>query len=133
MKRAAPNMSLVQLPPRICTLSLLLAFGLGAIACDRLGLESELAKEQKNQARASIKAVEIAIGFYEVDTGALPNGLHDLLVKGSVAVWNGPYVRDAQLLRDPWGTEYQYSRMANDYSVKSAGPDKIFDTKDDVK
>lgn len=33
---------------------------------------------------------------------------------------------------DPWGTEYKMKKMTEGYVISSAGPDKAFDTEDDI-
>lgn len=44
--------------------------------------------------------------------------------------WTG----DPNGLRDPWGVAYKYAATANrrDYLIQSAGPDRRFDTDDDI-
>ena len=46
---------------------------------------------------------------------------------------NVTYIRKAEGLKDPWGTEYQYTKQGYDFTVVSAGPDKNFGGADDVK
>lgn len=50
--------------------------------------------------------------------------------------WNGPYVTDGKLPKDPWDEPYQYAypgtRNKDSYDLWSKGPDKQSGTADDV-
>ena len=105
---------------------------LAAVAVPRLG--GRVGQSQIAAARASVGAIGTAIDLYETDNGKLPDSLQSLINKGSEANWNGPYLRKAESLKDPWGNEFQYSKTGdNTYTVASAGPDGSFGTADDVK
>ena len=104
---------------------------LAAIAVPRLTGKVEGA--QRNAAKQGISVIEGAIDVYEVDNGRLPESLQSLMTKGSEPNWQGPYLRKAESLKDPWGTDFQYSKQGNMFSVISAGPDLSFGSSDDVK
>ena len=104
---------------------------LAAVAVPRLTGKVESA--QRNAAKQGIAVIEGAIDVYEVDNGRLPESLQSLMTKGSEPNWQGPYLRKAESLKDPWGTEFQYSKQGNMYAVISAGPDLSFGSSDDVK
>ena len=104
---------------------------LAAVAVPRLG--GRVAQSQVNAAKAAIGAISTAVYIYETDNGRLPDSLQNLITKGSEPNWQGPYLRKAESLKDPWGNEFQYTRQGNVYSVVSAGPDGSFGTGDDVK
>ncbi len=104
---------------------------LAAVAVPRLG--GRVAQSQVAAARASIGAISTAIDLYETDNGRLPDSLQNLITKGSEPNWNGPYLRKAESLTDPWGNEFQFSRQGNTYTVASAGPDGSFGTGDDIR
>ena len=104
---------------------------LAAVAVPRLG--GRVAQSQVNAAKAAIGAISTAVDLYETDNGRLPDSLQNLITKGSEPNWQGPYLRKAESLKDPWGNEFQYTRQGNVYSVVSAGPDGSFGTGDDVK
>jgi general secretion pathway protein G len=104
---------------------------LAAVAVPRLG--GRVAQSQVAAARASIGAIGTAIDLYETDNGKLPDSLQNLMTKGSEPNWNGPYLRKAESLKDPWGNEFQFTKQGNVYTVASAGPDGSFGTGDDVK
>lgn len=104
---------------------------LAAIAVPRLG--GRVGQSQIAAAKAGARAIGMAIDLYETDNGKLPESLQNLVTKGSEPNWNGPYLKKAEGLKDPWGTEFQYSKSGNDYTVASAGPDLSFGSADDVK
>ena len=104
---------------------------LAAVAVPRLG--GRVGQSQVAAARAGVGAVSTAIDLYETDNGKLPESLQNLITKGSEPNWNGPYLRKAEGLKDPWGHEYQYSKQGSEYTVASAGPDGSFGSADDVK
>ena len=104
---------------------------LAAVAVPRLTGKVESA--QRNAAKQGIAVIEGAIDVYEVDNGKLPESLQSLMTKGGEANWQGPYLRKAESLKDPWGTEFQYGKQGNMYTVVSAGPDLSFGSSDDVK
>lgn len=104
---------------------------LAAVAVPRLTGKVEGA--QRNAAKQGIAVIEGAIDVYEVDNGKLPESLQNLMTKGGEANWQGPYLRKAESLKDPWGTEFQYGKQGNMYTVVSAGPDLSFGSSDDVK
>jgi len=104
---------------------------LAAIAVPRLG--GRVGQSQVAAARASIGAISTAIDLYETDNGKLPESLQNLITKGSEPNWNGPYLRKAESLKDPWGMEFQYTKQGNIYALASAGPDMSFGSSDDVK
>ena len=104
---------------------------LAAVAVPRLAGNVE--KAQRNAAKQGVAVIEGAIDVYEVDNGKLPESLQSLITKGSEPNWNGPYIRKAEGLKDPWGTEFQYTKLGNNYTVASAGPDLNFGGSDDIK
>jgi general secretion pathway protein G len=104
---------------------------LAAVAVPRLG--GRVGQSQVAAAKASIGAIGTAIDLYETDNGKLPESLNNLMTKGSEPNWNGPYIRKAEGLKDPWGVEYQFTKQGNVYTVAAAGPDGSFGSADDVK
>jgi general secretion pathway protein G len=63
---------------------------------------------------------------FEMDTGALPQRLEDLVKEpGGVRGWLGPYAKDSSL-KDPWNTPYDY-RVPGDgapFTIISLGDDR---------
>ena len=83
-----------------------------SLVAPRLAGRSEEARKQA--ARADIEGgVSLALDLYEVDNGAYPSKLDDLLNKPSNASnWKGPYLKKG-LPKDPWGTDYVYKIQDN--------------------
>lgn len=104
---------------------------LAAVAIPNLTGAQE--KARKNAAAQGIRVLETAVDRYEMDCGKLPEGLNNLLTKGSEKNWDGPYVRKAEGLKDPWGNDFHYSKANNSYSIVSGGPDGSVGGEDDVK
>lgn len=102
---------------------------LAAVAIPNLVGSQE--KASINAAKQGISVIESAISRYEIDNGKLPDSLQDL-VKPSGDMGT-KYIRKEEGLKDPWGTEYQYTKSGYDFTVVSAGPDKNFGSGDDVK
>jgi hypothetical protein len=76
-----------------------------------------------------------AIDLYTLDTGAPPGtnmGLEALITDPGVSAWHGPYLRPAVLPKDSWGTVLRYRLAGSNYVIQSAGPDRKFDTPDDI-
>lgn len=92
-----------------------------AMVAPRLAGRSEQAK--RAAARADIEAnLASALDLYEIDNGAYPEKLEDLMVKPSNALnWKGPYLRKKPL--DPWGNPYvyKYPGTRGDYDLVSYG------------
>lgn len=85
---------------------------------------------------------------YVGDMGRLPAALSELNTRGSQPIgtagvlgvnmgWFGPYVNSgfdpAGYLSDPWGTTYRYGAAPDGAGqIRSAGPDRVFLTADDI-
>ncbi|WP_275786997.1 type II secretion system major pseudopilin GspG [Pararhizobium gei] len=71
-----------------------------------------LGSARTDTARVQVKNIETALELYFLDTGRYPSqeeGLAALSVRPDASVvWNGPYLKDASTLQDPWGKPYQY-------------------------
>ena len=87
--------------------------------------------EKANQARAKaeITALEGQLELLKLEVGRYPNsqeGLGALVAKpGSMERWNGPYLKDASRLKDPWGNDYRYASPAatRPFEIVSLGAD----------
>lgn len=80
-------------------------------------------------ARTQIKNIEAALELYYIDNNGYPSeedGISALSKAPVSAVgWNGPYLRNADSLDDPWGNQYIYELENNNNSVliKTLGRD----------
>ena len=83
-----------------------------------------------------------AILMFKFDTGSYPGSLGDLFDKPKDKPvgekWKGPYLKDPEGLKDPWGNEYRYlggdaARHNKDsFDLWSIGPDGQDGTGDDI-
>ena len=76
-----------------------------------------------------------AVNAFKVDCGRLPTtseGLAALLSNPGLATWRGPYLASATVPTDQWRTGFRYEAGTNYVIIRSAGPDKIFGTRDDI-
>lgn len=76
-------------------------------------------------AASQISRLSMAVESFYLDTGNTPQSLEDLVENpGGAAGWNGPYVKK-QLLKDPWGRDYQYESPGRhgDFDIMSYGAD----------
>jgi general secretion pathway protein G len=85
-------------------------------------------KAKTQSAQVQIQHIGTALELYYMENGSYPSesvGLKALVSAPSDATrWNGPYLKKAENLLDPWGRPYQYSYPASngDYVVYSLGP-----------
>ena len=78
--------------------------------------------------------ISTALNLYEVDTGAFPKSLQDLVQEPADARnWHGPYLK--KLPVDPWGNAYVYyypgKHNPSSFDVLSVGRDGKEGTDDD--
>ncbi len=62
-------------------------------------------------AKAQLSDIGAALDLYKLDVGKYPtqsDGLKALITSTGVANWNGPYVRKAEQIKDPWSTDVVY-------------------------
>lgn len=84
-------------------------------------------KAKTQSAQLQIENINTALEMYYVENGAYPSasaGLRALVEATPEAPrWNGPYLKNAKTLQDPWGRPYQYSLSEQgEYNVFSLGP-----------
>jgi len=72
---------------------------------------------------------------YAQDCGTPPTtdqGLPALVTDPGIPGWRGPYLDPPVVRLDPWGTAFRYRLIGTNFVIHSAGPDKKFDTRDDI-
>jgi general secretion pathway protein G len=84
-------------------------------------------KAKTQSAQLQIENINTALEMYYVENGSYPSasaGLKALVEATAEAPrWNGPYLKNARTLLDPWGRAYQYSvTEQGEYNVYSLGP-----------
>lgn len=86
-----------------------------------------LGSARVDAAHAQIRNIASALELYYVDNGAYPSnedGLKALAAAPTAATaWNGPYLKDAGKLADPWGHAYTYQTSGSEFTVRSLGRD----------
>jgi general secretion pathway protein G len=68
-------------------------------------------------AKAQLSDIGAALDLYKLDVGKYPtqqDGLKALLTSTGAANWNGPYVRKAEQIKDPWSTDVIYKAPGAD-------------------
>lgn len=85
-------------------------------------------KAKAQSVQVQIQNINTALELYYMDNGTYPSahaGLKALVEAPSDAPrWNGPYMKKAKNLVDPWGNAYQYvfPTASGEYEVYSQGP-----------
>jgi len=80
-------------------------------------------------AKIQIESLTSALDLYALDTGhyqSSSEGLEALMQPpGSVASWNGPYLKGTVIPKDPWGRSYIYRSPGQhgSYDILSYGAD----------
>jgi general secretion pathway protein G len=113
-------------------------------------------KADMNTAKSQIGMLRSCLERYAVDMKDFPTteqGLESLIrapesdtslgedgtsAGSSASGWDGPYVNQESIPKDPWGRDYQYeyppTHGSGDYpDIWSYGPDGEDDTEDDIK
>jgi general secretion pathway protein G len=83
-------------------------------------------KAKTQSVQLQIENINTALELYYMENGAYPSvnvGLKALVEATPEAPrWNGPYLKKAKNLLDPWGRPYQYNSSNGEYEVYSLGP-----------
>lgn len=89
-----------------------------------------LRKAKTETARIQVEALGASLDFFQLDVGRYPTqdeGLRALVERpGNEARWDGPYVKKASSLTDPWGEAYAYRRPGQhgEFDLYTLGADK---------
>jgi general secretion pathway protein G len=111
-------------------LELLVVMGILAVltAVATPQLMAYFGKAKTQTAQLQIENIGTALELYYMENGGYPSasvGLKALVEAPSEAPrWNGPYLKKAKNLLDPWGRPYQYTYPASngEYEIYSLGP-----------
>jgi general secretion pathway protein G len=83
-------------------------------------------KAKLQSVQLQVENIGTALELYYMENGAYPSasaGLKALIEAPPEAPrWNGPYLKRAKNLLDPWGRPYQYAITDGQYEVYSLGP-----------
>ncbi len=91
----------------------------------------QLGSAKHKVAEQSIERLSGILDLYRLDVGNYPTTAQGLAAlndnAGNVAGWNGPYLKDAQGIVDPWGHPFQYrspsERPKHSFDIISLGAD----------
>lgn len=97
-------------------------------------------KANMKAAQAKLHSVEQACEIYAVDhEGDWPTSLESLMSNpGNDTKWNGPYLKEASVPTDPWGSPIQYQYPGQNHAgadrpdIWALGKDKQSNTQDDI-
>jgi len=104
---------------------------IGMIAAVAIPQVMKLLESAKHKAaRIQLETVSQSLGYYQMDLGGYPTTQEGLraLVKAprDNELWNGPYVKDARQIKDPWGRDLIYrspGTQSKSFDLMSLGAD----------
>ena len=87
-----------------------------------------LGSARVDAAQAQIKNIESALELFFIDNLRYPTSEEGLSVLATPSAelqsnWNGPYLKRADSLQDPWGRTYQYELVDGAVRISSLGRD----------
>lgn len=109
---------------------------LGSLITTQLDTTEETIERQDDpiaRAEREVQVLTTALERFREDIGRYPTaeeGLEALVQDPGEEGWTRHYVNLIQ--PDPWRTPYRYSITENGPEVRSAGPDRTFDTDEDI-
>ncbi|MFH0794612.1 MAG: type II secretion system major pseudopilin GspG [bacterium] len=98
-------------------------------------------KAKVTAAKAQMDSIKTALQHFEIDVGRFPTGQEGLkaLVERPSDVfedeWDGPYLQEGKLPKDPWKQEFTYKcppEHSRYYDLYSLGKDRQEGTDDDI-
>lgn len=88
-----------------------------------------LGSSKSKTAALQLENLSSTLDIYRLEVGRYPSSTEGLeaLIKnpGSVANWNGPYLKKGEVPKDPWGNDYKYQAPGTEgpFDVWSLGAD----------
>ncbi len=99
---------------------------LGSMAVMQLGGQGE--KASKTTTLASIGSIETAVHAFEFEARRYPKSLEEL----TRGINDNPPLLKKAALNDSWGIPFEYKVKGKQFEIRSAGPDTIMNTEDDL-
>jgi len=90
-----------------------------------------VSKVQTTLASVEINNIARAIRIDYEDSHRLPLDNFSQFLKQNMVEASGKSTRDHS--RDSWGTPYRLQQTATGFAILSAGPDKVWETADDIR
>ena len=121
-RNSQDGFTLIELLVVLVILGLIVAFAAPQVIKYVGGAKSDAAKIQIDRLSGVLDLYRLEVGRYPTQE----EGLEALIERPSDAeVWNGPYVRKADALTDPWRRPYIYQMPGDhgDYDMSSLGAD----------
>lgn len=92
------------------------------------GIISQLGRARAKSAQMQLETLAAGVEVFRSDVNRYPNqseGLNALLTDSGAAGWTGPYVKNANVLKDPWDglITYKVDAQGKTFSVTSLGAD----------
>lgn len=123
LAKKSQGFSLMEIIIVVTIIGLLVAFAANKLFGKQEQVQARLAK-------TSMIGMSGPLDLYKLDTGRYPNtqeGLRALVTNpGNVSNWNGPYVKNADELKDPWRIDFIYKSPGDAgraYEITSLGAD----------
>jgi general secretion pathway protein G len=92
------------------------------------GIISQLGRARAKSAQMQVETLAAGVEVFRSDVNRYPNqseGLNALLTDTGAAGWTGPYIKNANVLKDPWGNliTYKVDAQGKTFGVTSLGAD----------
>ena len=122
LPRRSRGFSLLELVIVLIILGTIMAFLAPRIFGNVERANQQLAKAKMEQLSGQLEIMRLEAGRYPTTQ----EGLRALLEKPSgMERWNGPYIKDAATLKDPWGNDFKYTAPGTNkpFDLVSLGAD----------
>jgi general secretion pathway protein G len=122
LPRRSRGFSLLELVIVLIILGTIMAFLAPRIFGNVERANQQLAKAKMEQLSGQLEIMRLEVGRYP----STQEGLRALLEKPSgMERWNGPYIKDATTLKDPWGNDFKYAApgASKPFDLVSLGAD----------